>query len=598
LKASPPLHQQRFSDLLTAQCDQLSGILSRYQQGHINAQLIKDILQFSQHIIDISKAFPHQLVAQLQLYRSRYPWSHNVIFNQVIATYLLLARNRWNDTCTQHLLCATVTQFAGTVNQLDKLPDGAKLAEHWPDRKHLTHTNQKLAKALALSGLEVWQEGLTSASQRWHHQPLTPLRLVAKQSSMLQILALGTCLGRLVTRHKQAKQQPLHFSEALKRITRHLPPALYNLMEPVLTSPGLIPPGSFAKLKNEEVLLVLSSNQAGMVGKTFDKHTGAVSGEIQQVSEMKVRQLNAPQPLKNLSVCDTWWDTDWQMHVKDNQIAGKPEEFLRIAAFKIDSPPPTLLAIQQKLQQRDFDTNEITDLILKEPVFAAHIKQTATQSSRENLIIEDVKHGLLMHGFERASSILMEHALSVRIHQNPFPLGETLQQLCVVFKHTMSCLAQETKLLSAEQASCWANFACSGFFTNTNLKSQLSLPQTDTSNAQPCHLFQHASPEQLHSHSTKLATSWAQSPVLTDALQTLADESEFKQRRKPVKQLALMLGCSSILTRHIFFGSPVQTSEQHYLQQAFDELRILHLPMSFIVNEVLARSHCFVPLRR
>ena len=597
MKASPRIQSHRFSDCLARQCDQLSGILCHYQEGKINTSLIKQILEFSQQIIEISKTFPHQLVAQLQFYRSQYSYSHNLVFNQTIATYLVLTRNRWNDTSIQHLLCICVTQFAGVVHKLNKLPDNTKLAEHWPSKKHLNQSNAKLIQALEIAGLEVWHQGLKTASQRWHPHRLSPLQRLPKQSTMLQMLSIGCCLGRLVTVHQPAEQAPLHFSEALKYIARQLPTACYSLIEAVLTSPGLIPPGSFVKLNNTQIWLVLSRVQMGVLGKMLNKSSGEIGMDIHLIPDMKIRHVMPPQPIKKLTLNDSWWDTDWQMQT-ETANTDQEQDFLRIATFKIDTPPPTLLAIQQKLQQPDFDTNEITDLILKEPVFATHIKQTASQSSRENLIIEDVKHGLLMHGFERTSSLLMEHALSVRVSQNAFPLQESLQQLCVAFKHVMSALAQETKLLSAEQASCWASFACAGFFTSTSLKTQLALQFDNCVDPQTHRLFHHADPNQLHNHNRKLASSWAQSPILTDAMQTLVKQTEFSQTKQSVKQLALMLGCSTILARHIFFGNSIQKQEKHYLRQAFDELNILHIPYSFIVNEALASSHCFIPLHQ
>ena len=497
----------------------------------------------------------------------------------------------------QHLLCICVTQFAGVVHKLNNLPEKTELAEHWPSKKQLEQSNAKLLKALQVAGLEVWHEGLKTASQRWHPHRLKPLQQLSKQASMLQMLSIGCCLGRLVTAHQPAEQAPLHFSEAIKYIARQLPTACYPLIESVLTSPGLIPPGSFVKLNNTQIWLVLSRGQMGVLSKMLNKSSGEIEEDIQVIPDMKIHHVMPPQSIKKLTLTDSWWDTDWQMQT-ETVATDQEQDFLRIATFKIDTPPPTLLTIQQKLQQPDFDTNEITDLILKEPVFATHIKQTASQSSRENLIIEDVKHGLLMHGFERASSLLMEHALSVRINQHVFPLAESLQQLCVTFKHVMSALAQQTKLLSAEQASCLGSFACAGFFTNTGLKTQLTLQFDNCVGPQTHQLFHHADPNQLHNHNRKLASSWAQPSLLTDAIQALEKQTEFSHTRQSVKQLALMLGCSTILARHIFFGNRIQKQEQRYLQRAFDELNILHLPYSFIVNEALASSHCFVPLHQ
>lgn len=571
-------------------------MLSRYQQGQINTQLIKDTLQFSLQIIEISKQYPYQLVAQLQLYRLSYSWSHNMIMNQIVATYLFLARNRWNDTCMQHLLCICVSQFAGVLCKLDKLPSKANLAEYWPSRQQLLQSNQTLMKLLKRAGLEVWCEGIRTAPQRWHHHPIAPLRHADRQSSVQQILSLGVVMARLITRHKHIKQPALSFSEASKRIARHLPTSLYPLYDSILQSPGLLPPGSFAKLNNGELVLVLSEHRGTVVGKSVD--AGQVSQQISSFSSLKIKKAMPAQPLKALALCDTWWNDEWDTFLSENQMVTKDEEFLRIASYKIDKPPPTLLALQQTLQKNDFDTNEVAELILQEPVFATHIKQTATQSSRENLVIADVKHGLLMHGFERAGSILMEHALNVRLNQNPFPLREPLQQLCTVFKHCMGCLAEQTKLITVEQAHCWASFACAGFFTHTALKNQLKMTLADSASPKPHHLFQQEQSAQLNAHSNKLAHSWAQSPTLLDALQTLEREEEFTHKRKSVRHLALLLGCSTLLTRHLYFGRELLSSEQQYLQRAFEALRILHLPYSFIINEVLANSHCFVPLPR
>lgn len=573
----------------------MAQIVIAYRNRQISPELIQKTLDFSDGFIQLSKTHSDQLIAQLHFYKPSLPYSLNLFFNQLLTTYLLAVRNQWNDTAIQQLLCCAISQFAGITKQLDEF---SKNENAEINRKQISRHNKQLLQALNKPAFQIWFTGLKHAEHRWHLKPITILKLLPRQSRILRLLGIANCLGFLLTRTTYSPA--FSFPMALKTITRHIPSLEYGTIESLLEYPGTTLPGTMAVLNDGRYLLVLTSSGDHFVGKRFYKEKNNCGNEIEHIPTQQIKKLLGPQPLKHLTHLDEWWDATWMQWLEENTSTDteKHKHELRPILFRLDKPPPTLIAIQHHLQNDDFDANELADLIANEPVFATHIKNTATQSSREKLEISNVKHGLLLHGFERASSILMEHALTIRLNQHYFPLQESLLQFCTLYKHLSGVIAELSNKVTPELASCWAGFASSGVFTSVILKTRTALPTENLSGPRISQILpvEHAST--FPHHAIKLAECWAQPAILTLAIQELEQTEKFvSHSRKRHHNISAILGMGLILTKYVYIADYDLTNEElEYLQKAMLYLGIETSSEAAIIQSALERAHSYSPI--
>lgn len=574
----------------------LVELIKQYQQQNITQATIQKTLAFSSQFIDLGKRYPNQLVAQLQFYKPSASFFTNLTFNQVLATYIVASRNQWNDTAMQHLLCSCVCQFSGLAGSMEQWSQNS---ETQIQRKQITQHNMPLMRALLKRKLDIWLEGVKHAELRWHSHHERTLTPIAHQSTTLKVLAISNCIALYMTRTQHTKA--LNFSQTLRLIARKITACDYALIEPLLSFPSLTPPGSLISPNNGEFQLVLSliENEQSIekyITKPFHAKTKQCIGDAQLTIPSSIQKSLGPQPLKNIEHFEQWWDKSWEDLIEAQTAHPEATSPLHSTLFRVDAPPPTLLAIQEHLYSNDFDTNVLTELILKEPVFALHIKSTATQSSRENIAIKDVKHGLLMHGFERASSILMDHALTLRLNQNYFPTQEALLQYTTLFKYIVSSIASLKKGMTPELLSCWAGFASSGLFTLPSLKTKMTLPTTVKSGPKISCLMDLENQELLTQHAIKLAQSWDQPKQLLLALRSLEQEENFTAPKQH-QTIAFILGLGCVLTKVAYWADYALTQEEvSLINQSTEVLNISGFNSTEVITSALSKAHTYSPL--
>jgi len=594
LKAQNAGTQADFSGALHPLIPHLIELIKRYKAQDISPQTLQKTLALSSQFIDVARQHPEQLIARLQCYDASLPYFVNFTFNHLVATYLVAVRNQWNDTAIQHLLCCCISQFSGIISELNSRAKDNTISL---DRKRITQHNVKLLHALKKHDLEVWFTGIRYAELHWHEKPEATLNKLSLRPSTAKVLAISNCIALLMTKTRHTKA--CHFAQAIRLITRKLAPVDHNIIEALLKYPGLIPPGSLISLQDNRVALVLSTlcqpeQSTRYVAKTFNVKTKHCDSESFLVMPNEIKQAFAPQSVKDAACFTNAWDEEWlifrQQHSNDEG------QQLRPKLFKLDAPPPSLLAIQEHLYGNDLNTNKLTELILQEPVFALHIKNTATQSSRENIAITNVKHGLLMHGFERANSILMEHALTLRLNQHYFPSQEALLQYTTLYKYLVAAIAERKKGLTPELLSCWAGFASSGLFTLPALKTKVGLPHSAERGASLSTLLPIDSQELLPQHAAKLAQRWNQPDKLLLALRHLESAKPFSEN-KPYHIIGYILGLGNILTKMTYWTNyEVDEEEQSYINQASKVLGINDFNEYEIIESAIAKAHSLSPL--
>ena len=584
-----------FSQQLHQLYKELAQLLIAYQQQKITTSLIKSTFAFSDSFILLGREYPDQLIGQLHFNKPSLPYGLNLVFNQLIFTYLLAQRESWNETAQQQLLCCVITQFAGNI-QLGKKTKEDDDEQAGKTLTKLRKHNTLLLKALKKLSFEIWFEGLYKAEQRWHPNPLAVLKRCRQQSALLSLLSIATCWGFLFTRKTQKSNHS--YAITLQRVMQQLPVSEYKKIDTLFEYPGLYPPGAIVKLNDGQYFLVLSLLKDSLIGKYFNTQTANCSQEIEKVAESQIVQVLGAQNLKHLNLLDEWWDNNWREFCEQHE--NSQHRVISHPSFRLDRPPPTLLTIQAHIQNDNFEVNELTQLIAEEPVFANHIKSMATQYSRENLKISDVKHALLMHGLDRANAVLMEHALNVRLNQHYFPLQEALLQYCATLKQVVAIIAEESKAFPSEQAICWAGFATSGLFTTGTLKSQYSAPDALSSGFKISELYPIEQAEQLPSHAIKLAECWIQERSLIQALRLLEQPNPFaniKGAKKPYK-IAALLGTGIIICKHIYSQQKdLNDEEQSFFKQAFLLLGIKEFDIEKITQLSIEKQNPYSILR-
>lgn len=553
---STPLCSSHIGELY----EKMASLLKQYEKGRISAQLVKDTLDFAEYFIQIGRLFPHQLLAQLHFYKPNHCRAVNHIFNTTLCTYLLGYREKWHDTSLQQLVCCALTQFACSsgfekTSKQDEAKNRRQLGMLKQYNHHLNHS-------LINTPLEIWRVGLLSAHKRWI--PSQAVRQIARSPhcSSARILNTAALMAHMLTPTAETTTASNSYPKVLATITQHLPSATYPMIEALCTYPGLYPPGCPVLLKTGECILVLSTYPTEILGKTFDQLAGNCAAAIQRIAHTRIRAVLPPQSNDHLNTLDQWWDSGWQS--QDSELIESGGISPHSTIFRLDKPPPSLLAIQKHLDSDDYDLNHLTAMIADEPVFADHLRYTASQHSREQLLCKHVKHAVLFQGANRAKALLLERALRVRLEQHYFPLQPYLQEYVTCCRQIAALLAERSEICQAEDASCWISFTTAGLFTHPDIKQKLTPPasiNTGTKISELIFADIHIKDQKLPKHALKLIDCWAQPETLKIAIQSL--ERGTLPRTRQSKEITALIGTSLILGKLLFAGQTIPTSHNN-----------------------------------
>jgi len=299
-----------------------------------------------------------------------------------------------------------------------------------------------------------------------------------------------------------------------------------------------------------------------------------------------------PQAIGSLHAIDRWWDEQWQqtLHMHTGVT-------IYNQAFKIDAPPALLLALQKQLNKVEPDIEKVVKLIARDPHYAHYLQATASQNSRQKLPVQDIRHGLMIHGFGRTSSILMQQALLQRLTQHYFPLQEHFVQFSKLRSHLAATLALESTAMLPEEAMSLATFASAGLFTSAKLKGRSSWVRGEE------HLYdinQLGEPEGrplLAEHAYKLAQAWQQDPALLKALANQHCLPQDATGNALHKKLVSILGLSLLQARQLYFADQAEgDSNQLFVQQACECLSLSNSQLKRIQQEAVGFCHFFWPL--
>ena len=570
------MHAERIKGLY----QQLIGLLKAFRTSSVSQEHIKETLQFSETLIQLMKDCPDPLTSELSVFRPQLPHVVNLTFTTCLLATLLAGRNKFNDSCCQQVICAAITLYCFNQREVEQyFKTGAQVKAQFNYPSQLFNGLQK-------AHLDVWANCFdTFNSQKWQilHRPFVS----PGNRRTIELLALANGLSiNLIPKQGKAS---LNYANVVKLAMQSVSSKYTELLHPLLNYPGLTPPGSVVKVTGHGTSIVLSQLADEIVVKSVKAPTGEPHLPL-KVSRSSITLLSPPRESKSFALLDDFWDANWET------LTSAPQKTLSpyVASFRLDKPPSVLIEVQNHLNHADIDFNKLAHLISNEPSLANHLKDSASQSSRSKLPVQDVKHGLMMHGYERTNSILIQQALLLRLNQNFFPLQESFIQFTRLRCHlAASIIALKDKSLT-EQANCLACFATSGLFTVPTLKGVEHWLPSDNKPFDVRYLVAMEHQQSLHDNAIKLAEAWHQSPQMIMALRNHLLFPEHMPKHKTAAKLAITMGLSLMLARKIFFAENPHCQEgARYLQQSTQHLGITRQQLDEITLQSVGYCHSF-----
>ena len=549
-----------------------------YQQGAdlialyrspFSSRHLKQTLAFTETLLDLLKSHPDLTVAQPSLYKKHVPASVNLLLNAAICTALIAQRNRLNESTAQQLTCAVASNVCLDAQAYqDYFTQDTKV-------KSLV-ASSRLELALQKTRQEIWLSGIASLPKKGQKLPqLSPLKLVENDNQT--ICRAGLLLGVLSTPRAGSATRP--FAECIRLLCRQLPATKWHLLAPLLEYPGLISPGSIAITVDGEASIVLGNGEiVSHVSKLKRDSDDAVVLPLAQRDINRLRTLS----INGFSKFDGWWGDTWNAHLEDVSIVP-----LLAPTFRIDSPPPTLMEIQAKVNDPDLDINDLSELIAKESLLKGYLLDMAQKHSRKKIATSNIKQGVMMHGFYGSAALLMQYALLHRINQHQFPLQHDLLQFTQIASHIAGQISQVDSRFVIEPVSTMVTFALSGLFTHPRMKSLSSWEPSKSRWFDINSLVLSLDGAALTRYASRMVDSWRQPSWFNRAINqhhaipSTTDKDIYHS-------LSAILGVSLIGARLVYFDTSIKCSETGaYLSQGLGLLGLSNDQFSAIRDDAV-----------
>lgn len=559
----------------------LPPLLTEFRRNEISVETIRSGLKFSENLLNEFKQNPDIIAAQPLFYKSKLSYIENLTFNTCVYLMLLCNANRINEICTQQLISGILSIYAKQSDALESfLVKGKSIVPP------ASVQSKALYNQLGKHHQHIWQS-LIQISLHFLRLPKTTKAWPMNLSKMQQLAYLAHFMSVLITLREN--QKPKSFAEVIKLICLKCPAQWSEYLENLLDYPTSIPSGSVIKHKSGSKTLTLSTSHSKILGA--DLSVGSANApSMLNVDSQGVNRVYAAQKVAGLAQIEKWWNTQWlEIYTKNNYYA-KPHT----AQYKLNKPPAVLLEVQEHLNSDNVDIDKLARQISEEPYFADYLKQTASVSNRNKLPIQRVKHGLMMHGYERTNSLLIQQLLLTRLNQHYFPLQQDFIQFTRLRGQIASTLAESTNVISGENASVLVCFSTAGLFTQPNIKSHTKWRRNPQEQYNIANLFTSVHNDNLLTHAVKLAQAWQQSEFTISCLQQQKKSpTQFTEHTQQSQVVALM-GLSLIGAIHVFFAqNSIDNSTNEYKNQALDAIGLEENVFIAATNHALSTCHTY-----
>ena len=507
---------------------------------------------------------PALLQAQLALSSAAHTPVANLAMKQAVLILTLAQHGRWPLTLQEQLLSASLAALSGlTPDMFSKdFAQPSLFEDPW------LLTVRRYQQQLPAIWLQLFASccRLRQQAPIWQQNPLAAVLVLVYQLSAPMVVPGSAGKVGFETLFRQQWRQANPLNQQLLTLLSHSGAALHQLGRFCSDSIG--------------VVAFITEAEPDLKGYLFDLNLKSLSATP---SELKGAGLQLLPP----KVCrDPAWLTLLIRQAKDLLETADPE--------------PMSLALIQQLNP-DWPVSRQVSFLQSHQAFCQLLCEAASQLSRQQSVISDVRHALALIGTEQLPLLLRQSWLAQQTALCAQPWREWFKELEQVMQHALALLAQHTKRLDISVQQTRLLAAC----------VSLQLQQHDELRHQP--LQRDARPAQsLATECRKLL--WQQPDCLQQIAQLLAAngfgllwQDAVLQFRSPVgiqadysqqhsAQLFIQFGWT--LTELFFFGSATMSAQ---LETIYKNTRhALDLP-AISLNEwlqmLLQHSTAYWPLQ-
>ena len=570
----------------------LTNLLKIYRTSPLDRNLLKASHHFCKSLYEAAKAHPDLIFAQPQLYKSQLPFVVNLTFNAAVLTCLLAVRNKFDPSVTIQLMCGSLSIYALEQSSIEQHYQTDEKNEK-SVAKQIGLINTTFSELLKTNQQGIWLCNYLLCSHiHSTHYPRTrltnPITASAYMANRLAILCTPN-------KHKH----PVSFAHAIKHLTLKCCGKWYNLLIPLLQYPSLSPPGSYNRMKDGTMHIVLSHNIKGLVTKPLPtKQSVAMQSDnlVQLTSAEQVIQNYPCQSLNSFNRLSQWWGTDLT-----NWLSRKNKQE-QIVAFDsllpIKAAPASLLVIQDQLDHVNPNIEVIVKAIEKEPAYTYQLQVSASISNRQKQPVQNIQQSLAMLGFEQTNSILLQHSLLSRLNQHHFPLQQAFLTFNHFFVFIAGELAAKTKLVSPELASITACFLISRLFTLPTIRTMIYWETSILPTFKVASLVKVKENESLKNNAFLLANAWQQNKQILEVLQHYDLVMEKKENNSSTQKFCYLLGLSLTLAQEHYFSEKIRCKETiSYFKAGLIELGVSQKELVKMMNDIVLNKNVFCSLQ-
>ncbi len=563
----------------------LAKLLKAYANKPTHSELLNLTLSFCKNLHQLAQAKPDLVFAQPQLYKAQLPYQVNLSFNACVNTCLLAIRNKVDPAVSIQLMCSSLSLYTSAEQQTQAFfQDSASSF-------FVAKPNPALLKLLSLNQQHIW---LTSYRQS------CGINLAGAKNSNRLTVEGAICyfahqLALLCTPRKSGARQT--FSAALKRLTVQAPEKFYALLSPLISYPGLIPPGSYLKTQQGELLQVLAIHATGLVSLASKSKTPSEQSDnaIRIIKPKVVSKHYPSQVLKSFSRLNTVWGdnfTNWQNHHKTNDCIAATEPMLPLG-----KAPASLLVVQDQLKQSNVDIHLMVKAISKEPEYTQQLLTAASNSNRQKQSVHNLQQALAMLGYERTASVFLQHSLIARLNQHYFPLQLNLLNFTQLMVFIAKTLAHQQLPEAENTISSIVYFLLSRLFTLPRFRVQTKWHSAVKNSYLIEGLLTDCKQDVLKQGAIRLAQAWQQPSQTIQVIQNYHQVEKSDESNPQIQSLATLVTASFIMANQIYFA-------QYQPDQKFTKLMSnLLTQLSFskqqwtdLKQQISADSGVFCPL--
>jgi hypothetical protein len=562
----------------------LAKLLKSYRTEPLDINILKATHLFCKSLYEAAKAHPDFIFAQPQLYKTQLPFVVNLAFNSTVLTCLLAVRNKFDLSVTIQLMCGSLSIYGLEQSSIEKHYQTDAKSEAKP----VGHKNAKFIQLLKTNQQNIWLCNYQLCSH-------IHLNSYPRANLTTPITALTYLANKIALICTPNKLKPcISFAFAIKQISSQCCSKWYALIIPLLRYPSLTPPGSFLRLQDNSIHIVLSISANGLVTKPLPakQSVGEQSDKLrpQHTITEKVSKGFPCQQLSSFSRLSQWWNTDLM------ECLSNISEYEQIKVFDSALPkhiaPASLLVIQDQLNHTSANMTVIVKAIENEPEYVHQLQISATNNNRQKHLVQNIQHCLAMLGFERVNSILLQHSLLTRLNQQYFPLQQRLISFSQFFVFATRELALKTKLVSPDLACTTAHFVVSRLFTLPSIRTLIHWPKHTIPTFKVASLIKTKETENLKNDAFLLASSWRQNKQILDVLQHYDVIKQSQITKRSTRQLCYVIGLGLILAQEDYFLEKSRCKETtSYIKDGLIELGISKAELTDLMFNITSSSN-------